>query len=146
MKLKKKKKPQKMGSAASGKEERISKLEDRIYWGIWTKREKNAMKKMNRASGTCGTITKDLISNIHGVRVLEGENRVRLKSIWRNNDWNFFKFDKRYKIYRFKKLSKPQRRWIQRNPEIFLDQEIFLEKRNIFSQGLMFETKILTVS
>lgn len=32
--IKKKKKPQKMGSAASGKEERISKLEDRIYWGI----------------------------------------------------------------------------------------------------------------
>ena len=42
--------------------------------------------------------------------------RVRLKSIWRNNDWNFVRFDKRYETYRFKKLSKPQRRWIQRNP------------------------------
>lgn len=40
-----------------------------------SKTEKNAMKKINRASRTCGTITKDLASNIHGIRVLKGENK-----------------------------------------------------------------------
>ena len=40
-----------------------------------SKMEKYAMKKINRASRTCGTITKDLVSNSHGIRVLEGENK-----------------------------------------------------------------------
>ena len=52
-----------MGSTAEeGSEERLSELQDRTIEITQSEQQReNRLKKMNRASGICGTITKDLI-------------------------------------------------------------------------------------